>query len=115
MNYFQLTICGHTYFREFFIKLVNKHIPTSVTYTFKDAKRMSNSALHKIKLKRKAWIKYKVTQADSDFVAYTKCRNEATNAVKACKRCYKKGLVDRISANPKYFWQYVNSKLKVIL
>ena len=40
-----------------------------------------------------------------------KCRNEATKAVKACKRCYEKGLVDRISTNPKYFWKYVNSKL----
>ena len=92
---------------------MNKHIPTSATHTFKDAKWMLNSALYKIKLKRKAWIKYKITQTDSDFVAYTKCRNEATKAVKACKRCYEKGLVDRISTNPKYFWQYVNSKLKV--
>ena len=102
-----------SYFHELFTQLVNKHIPTSDTHTLKGAKWMSNSALHKIKLKRKAWIKYKITQADSDFVAYTKCRNEATKAVKACKRCYEKGLVDRISTNPKYFWKYVNSKLKV--
>ena len=99
-----------SYFHEPFTKLENKHISTSDTHTLKGAKWMSNSALHKIKLKRKAWIKYKITQADSDFVAYTKCRNEATKAVKAC---YEKGLVDRISTNPKYFWKYVNSKLKV--
>ena len=92
-----------SYFHELFIKLVNKHIPTSDTHTFKDAKWMSNAALHKIKLKRKAWIKYKITQTDSDFVAYTKCRNETTKSIKACKRCYEKGLVDRISTNPKYF------------
>ena len=71
------------------------------------------SALHKIRLKRKAWIKCKITQVDSDFVAYTKCRNEATKAVKACKRSFEKGIVDRISTNPKHFWKYVNSKLKV--
>ena len=40
------------YFHELFTKLVNKHIPTSDIHTLKGAKRMSNSALHKIKLKR---------------------------------------------------------------
>ena len=62
-----------SYFHELFTKLVNKHIPASDTHTLKGAKWMSNSALHKIKLKRKAWMKYKITQADYDFVAYTKC------------------------------------------
>ena len=73
---------------------------------------MSSSALHKIRLKRKAWMKYKIFQNDSDFVAYTKCRNEATKAVKAYKQCFEKSIIDKISTNPKHFWKYVNSKLK---
>ena len=46
-------------------------------------------------------------------MAYTQCRNDATKAVRACKRCFEKGIVDRISTNSKHFWKYVNSKLKV--
>ena len=74
---------------------------------------MSPTALHKIRLKRKAWMKYKITQKDSDFIAYTQHRNDATKAVRACKQCFEKGIVDRISTNSKHFWKYVNSKLKV--
>ena len=102
-----------SHFHDIFTTLVNEYIPTSDTHNPKVASWMSPTALHKIKLKRMAWMKYKITQNDSDFVAYTQCRNDATKAVRACKRCFEKGIVDRISTNPKYFWKYVNSKLKV--
>ena len=53
-----------SHFHDLFTMLVNKHVQISNTHTLlKGAKWIYNSALHKIKLKRKAWIKYK---ADSD-------------------------------------------------
>ena len=58
-------------------------------------------------------MKYKITQSDSDYLAYIKCRNEATKAVKESKHCYEKELAESISINPKRFWKYVNSKIKV--
>ena len=100
-------------FHDIFITLVSEYIPTSDTRGPKVASWMSPTALHKIRLKRKAWMKYKITQKDSDFIAYTQRRNDATKAVRACKQCFEKGIVDRISTNSKHFWKYVNSKLKV--
>ena len=57
-------------FYDIFITLVSKYIPTSDTCGPKVASWMSPTALHKIRLKRKAWMKYKITQKDSDFMAY---------------------------------------------
>ena len=100
-------------FHDIFIILVSEYIPTSDIRGPKVASWMSPTALHKIRLKRKAWMKYKITQKDSNFMAFTQCRNDATKAVRTCKRCFEKGIVDRISTNSKHFWKYVNSNLKV--
>ena len=42
----------------------------------------------KISLREKAWIKYKITQTDSEYLAYIKHRNEATKAVEESNCCY---------------------------
>ena len=102
-----------SYFHNIFANLIDKHVPTSNVFTSKEAKWMTSSTIHKIRLKRKSWIKYKITLADSDYEAYAKCRNEATKAIRASKYSYEKSIVDKISSSPKYFWQYVNSKIKV--
>ena len=77
---------------------------TSNVFTSKDAKWMTNSTIHKIRLQRKACTKYKITQADSDYEANIICRNEATKAVRASKY-YEKNIADKISSSPKHFWQ----------
>ena len=75
---------------------------------------MTKPVSYKIRLKWKAWMKYKITrQTDSDYLTYIKCRNEATKTVKQSKHCYEKELAERILINPKCFWKYVNSKIKV--
>ena len=79
-----------SHFHDTFTTLINEYIPTSDMHNPKVASWMSPTALHKSRLKRKAWMKYKITQNDSDFVAYTQCRNDATKAVRACKRCFEK-------------------------
>ena len=58
-------------------------------------------------------MKYKITQTDSNYLAYIKCRNKATKAVKESKRCYEKELAESISINPKHFRKYISSKIKV--
>ena len=58
-------------------------------------------------------MKYKITQTDSDYLAYIKCRNESTKVVKESKHCYEKELAESTSINPKRFWKYANSEIKV--
>ena len=104
---------GWMYFHKVLVPLVDEYVPTSSTCTRKHSEWMTKPVLRKIRLKRKEWMKYKITQSDSDYLAYIKCRNEATKAVKESKHCYEKELAEGISINSKRFWRYVNSKIKV--
>ena len=104
---------GWMYFHKVLVSLIDEYVPTLSTCTRKHSEWMTKPVLHKIRLKRKAWMKYKITQTDSDYLAYIKCRNEATKAVKESKHCYEKELAESILINPKGFWKYVNSKIKV--
>ena len=74
------------YFYKVLFSLVDEYVPNSSICTRKHSEWMTKPVLHKIRLKRKAWMKYKITQTDSDYLAYIKCRNEATKkAVKESK------------------------------
>ena len=79
---------------------------------------MTKPVLHKLRLKRKAWIKYKIAQTASDYLQLSlqkqlACRNEVTEATKESKHCFEKKIAKDISNNLKHFWKYVNSKTKV--
>ena len=78
---------------------------------------MTKPVLHKIRRKRKAWIKYKITQADSDYLALmlnAEMRLYHARQQKESKRCLEKEIAECISNNPKRFWKYDNSKVKVM-
>ena len=62
----------------------------------KPSRYVTSSTIYKIRLKRKAWIKYKITLADANYEAYVKLRNEATKAVRASKYSEKNIVIDRI-------------------
>ena len=81
---------GWMYFHKVLVSLVNEYVPTLSTCTRKHSEWMTKPVLHKIRLKRKVWMKHKITQSDSDYLAYIKYRNEATKAAKESKRCYEK-------------------------
>ena len=74
---------------------------------------MNKSVLSTIKVKRKAWFKYKATHCHSDYVTYVSCRNRSTEAVRKAKYNFEKTLVDGVASNPKRFWKYVQSKTKI--
>ena len=90
------------------VSLVDEYVPTLSTFTRKHSELMTKPVLHEIRLKQKARMMYKITQTDSDYLAYIKCRNDTTKAVKESKRCYEKELAEAIPINPKHFWKYVN-------
>ena len=96
--------------------MVHKYIPVASSgdvSRYPHAQWLNKSVLHKIRLKHKAWNKYKITQCSSDYLAYTKHRNDITEAVRNAKYCFEKDLIHGVSTNPKRFWKYVNSKTKV--
>jgi len=67
------------------------------------------STLKTIKLKHKAWNRYKATKCRVDYISYCKRRNNATTAVKHAKSTYKTNLAKDIQHNPNLFWKYVRS------
>ena len=48
-----------------------------------------------------------------DYLSYAKARNQARSACRRAVRLYEKGIVSQIKQNPKHFWRYLKSKLKV--
>ena len=74
---------------------------------------MNNSVSRLIKRKRKSWFKYKSTLSHSNYLAYAKCRNASTKAVRNAKFCFERNLVNGVASNPKRFWKYVHSKTKL--
>ena len=73
---------------------------------------MNKSVLSTIKVKRKAWFKYKATHCHSDYVTYASCRNRSTEAVRKAKYNFEKTLVDGVASNPKHFGNMFKVKLK---
>ena len=62
---------GWIYFQKVLVSLVDEYVPTSSTFTRKHSEWMTKPVLHKIRLKQKVWMKYKITrQTDSDYLAY---------------------------------------------
>ena len=54
------------YFHKVLVSLVDGYVPSSSTFNRKYSEWMTKPILHKIRLKRKVWMKYKITQTDSD-------------------------------------------------
>jgi len=68
---------------------------------------MAGSTLKIVKLKQKAWNKYKATKCHVEYISYCKCRN---NTVKHAKSAFETNLARDI---PNLFWKYVRSNTKV--
>ena len=50
---------------------------------------MTKPVLYKIQLKQKMWMKYKITQTDSDYLAYVKTEMRLPcSTVKENKHCF---------------------------
>ena len=63
--------------------------------------------------KHKLWNKYIRSKSDTDFQHYCKVRNELRNLTRILRINYENKLVSNVKINPRQFWKYVNSQLKV--
>ena len=61
-------------------------------------------------LKYQKWLS---TQDDEDWKAYTRSRNQAKNECRKADKEYQKNIARQAKSNPKLFFSYANSKLKV--
>ena len=94
-----------------YIALLKRYVPITVYSESCNVPQWMNSSVSRlIKRKRKAWFKYKSTLSHSNYLAYAKCRNASTEAVRNAKFCFERNLVNGVASNPKRFWKYVHSK-----
>ena len=102
-------LCFHTKL----LNLIDKYIPVKTASSKPKPKWLDWPTLKAIKLKHKTWNTYKVTKRHVDYISYSKCRNNATAAVKHAKSTFETKLARDIQHNPNLFWKYVRSNTKV--
>ena len=102
-------LCFHTKL----LNLIDKYIPVKTASSKSKPKWLDWPTLKAIKLKHKTWNTYKATKRHVDYISYSKCRNNATAAVKHAKSKFETKLARDIQHNPNLFWKYVRSNTKL--
>lgn len=74
---------------------------------------MNEEALAKVRKKSAAYKRYLETKEGKDYREYAKARNQARWASRRAKIEFEKKIAQESKTNPKSFYKYVNSKLKV--
>jgi len=100
-------------FYSIYNKLLDKYIPGVVISAKKVLPLWMKFVKTRLKLKHKAWIKYKRSLLFSEYSIYVQIRNDCTAAVRRAKYDFENNLVNGIKVNPKRFWKYVASQAKV--
>jgi len=97
------------------VDATDTHVPHK-TFTSQQTPRkplwMNDRAFGKIRKKRAAFNRYKETREGKDYLEYAKARNAAKNEIRKAIRDYEKEIAMKAKANPKAFYQYVNTKTK---
>jgi hypothetical protein len=62
--------------------------------------------------KRRAWRKYKYSRTRASYIDYALNRNSCTNIIRNSKLPYESKVALESKTNNKFFWKYVNSRLK---
>jgi len=75
-------------------------------------KWMQDRVLSRIKQKKTAFERYKLTRDGKDYLEYTKARNAAKTETRKAVREYEKEIAKQAKKNPKAFYRHVNRKLK---
>ena len=57
--------------------------------------------------------RWRNSRDNEDYLSYARARNHARSACRKAVRLYEKDIASQIKQNPKQFWRYVKSKLKV--
>ena len=67
----------------------------------------------KVKMKNNMYRRWRNSRDNEDYLRYARARNQARSACRKAVRLYEKDIASQIKQNPKQFWRYVKSKLKV--
>ena len=73
----------------------------------------SETARDKIEEKAQAYSQWLNSQEDNDWNKYARCRNQAKSECRKADVEYEKNIAKQAKSNPKLFYSYANSKLKV--
>ena len=74
---------------------------------------MNKGTLRSIRKKHKAWAKIVGSPTAENYILYKKARNQAWWETRKAVKNYEKEIAANMKNNPKLFWKYVNSKLKI--
>ena len=102
-----------------FLDLISKGIHTCIPKGYNSINKpgrplwMNEAALAKVKKKTAAYKRYKETKEGADQVLYARARNQARWATRNAKKEFEKKIAKEAKSNPKAFYKYANSKLKV--
>jgi len=99
--------------------LKTKYIPKKKQLSRDKAKKhkyvpMDQKTVRKIKKKHRLWQRYMESKDGEKYVQYTRARNQVKGLVRKAKREMEKDIARNAKTNPKKFWQYANSKRKVM-
>ena len=73
---------------------------------------MNEKAITKIRKKKEAYRRYLDTKEGKDYTAYSKARNQAKWETRKTHQSFEKK-INEAKLNPRAFYRYTNSKLKV--
>ena len=74
---------------------------------------MNEKAITKIRKKKEAFRRYLDTKEGKDYTTYTEARNQAKWETRKTHQSFQKKIAKEAKLNPKAFFRYANSKLKV--
>ena len=74
---------------------------------------MTEEALKLRKKKERLWKRYVKSGQDLAHVEFSKVRNKLRNLTRSLKRTFENDIASNAKTNPKAFWAYVGSKVKV--
>ena len=73
---------------------------------------MNDRVLSRIKNKKLAFEKFKLSSDEKEYLAYTRARNAARAETRRAVREYEHEIARQAKKNPKVFYRHVNGKLK---
>lgn len=73
---------------------------------------MNNELTSKMKKKKQAYKKYLQTREGTDYLHYTRARNQVKSSCRAAVKSHEKNIARNVKQNPKAFFSYAKSKLK---
>ena len=104
---------GYQQFRETLLTLMGECIPRSKSTHKRKNIYMNRKAFKLKKHKHQLWSAYKSSQDSVDLARFRLCRNKLRGLTRQLRHNFEAQLVSNLKANPKAFWRYSNSRLKV--